>query len=73
MKKKPVESVFYKYEILDEVEIELQEEVTNKDILVLFNDNGRDCIMINKKDCTIYVVSSEKNIDCKYLGPTATR
>ena len=59
--KKPVESVFYKYDILEEVEIELPEGVTHKDILVLFNDNGRDCIMINNKDCTVCVVSAELN------------
>lgn len=58
---KPVDSVYYKYEILEEVEIELPEGVTHKDILVLFNDNGRDCIMINNKDCTVCVVSAERN------------
>ena len=60
--KKPVDSVFYKYEILEEVEIELPEGVTHKDILVLFNDNG-DCIIINNKDCTVCAVSSERIID----------
>ena len=60
--KKPVDSVFYKYEILEEVEIELPEGVTYKDILILFNDNG-DCIMVNNKDCTVCVVSPERIID----------
>lgn len=59
---KPVDSVFYKYEILEEVEIELPEGVTHKDILVLFNDKG-DCIIINNKDCTVCVVSPERIID----------
>lgn len=59
---KPVDSVFYKYEILEEVEIELPECVTHKDILVLFNDKV-DCIMVNNKDCTVCVVSQERIID----------
>lgn len=52
----PIETVYYKYEILYETEIELPEGVTYKDILILFNN--KNCIIINKKDSTVCVVSS---------------
>ena len=52
----PIETVYYKYEILYEVEIELPEGVTYKDILILFNN--KNCVMVNKKDSTVCVVSS---------------
>lgn len=54
-------TIFYKYEILEEVEIELPEGVTRKDILFLSNDNT--CVMINNKDCTVCAVSSERIIN----------
>ena len=59
--KKPVESVFYKYDILEEFEIELPEGVTHKDIFILFND--KTCVIINNKDCTVCAVSSERIIN----------
>ena len=54
--KKPVESMFYKYEILEEFEIELPKGVTHKDIFILFND--KTCVIVNKKDSTVCAVSS---------------
>ena len=56
-----IETMFYKYEILEEFEIELPEGVTHKDIFILFND--KTCIIINNKACTICAVSSERIIN----------
>ena len=51
----------YKYEILEEVEIELPEGVTREDLIFLSNDKA--CVMIDNKDCTVCAVSSERIIN----------
>ena len=58
---KPVDSVFYKYEILEEFEIELPEGFICKDIIILFNN--KNCIIINNKKCSVCVISSERIIN----------
>ena len=52
---KPSE-IYYKYEILEEVEIELPEGVERKDLIFMSNDKA--CVMIDNKNCAVCAVSS---------------
>ena len=58
----PTDNEYYKHEILDEIEKELPEGITYDEEFMLFDDNGYDCVMVNEKDGSVSLVSSERII-----------
>lgn len=58
----PCDNIYHKYEILGEVEKELPKGITYDDLIMTFDDNGRDCQMVNDHEGYVYLVSSERMI-----------
>ena len=58
----PCDNVYYKCEILEEVEKELPKGITYDDFTMTFDDNGHDCQMVTDHDGYVYLVSSERMI-----------
>ena len=56
----PCDNVYYKCEILEEVEKELPKGITYDDFTMTFDDNGHDCLMVTDYDGYVYLVSSER-------------
>ena len=56
----PCDNVYYKCEILEEVEKELPKGITYDDFTMTFDDNGHDCQMVTDYDGYVYLVSSER-------------
>lgn len=56
----PCDNIYYKVEILDEIEKELPNGITYDDFTMSFDDNGHDCQMVQDKDNYVYLVSSER-------------
>lgn len=58
----PSDNVYYKCEILEEVEKELPKGITYDDFTMTFDDNGHDCQMVYDYDGYVYLVSAERII-----------
>ena len=56
----PCDNVYYKCEILEEVEKELPKGITYDDFTMTFDDNGHDCQMVTDNDGYVYLVSAER-------------
>lgn len=60
---KPTDTVYYKYEILEEVEKRLPIGIYYDDEFMTFSDNGLDCQMVTENDGSVSLVSSDRIID----------
>lgn len=60
---KPCDTIDYKCEIVDEVEVELPKGITYDEILMSFDDRGHDCQLITENDGSALLVSSERIIE----------
>lgn len=58
----PSDDVYYKYQLIEEVEKELPKGITYDDETMTFNDNGHDCQMVYDHDSYVYLVSAERMI-----------
>ena len=59
----PSDTEYYKHEILEVVEKDLPEGITYDDNSMEFCDNGHDCQMVNERNGSVTLVSSERIID----------
>lgn len=58
----PSDNIYYKCEILGDVEKELPKGITYDDFTMTFDDNGHDCQMVTDHEGYVYLVSSERMI-----------
>ena len=58
----PCDNVYYKCEILDEIEMELPKGITYDDRTMTFDDNGSDCQMVQDQDSYVYLVSANRMV-----------
>ena len=58
----PSDNVYYKCQLIEEVEKELPKGITYDDFTMTFDDNGHDCQMVTDYDGYVYLVSSERLI-----------
>lgn len=58
----PSDDVYYKYQLIEEVEMELPKGITYDDETMTFDDNGHDCQMVYDYDGYVYLVSAERMI-----------
>ncbi len=58
----PSDDVYYKYQLIEEVEMELPKGITYDDKTMTFDDNGHDCQMVYDYDSYVYLVSAERMI-----------
>lgn len=56
----PSDNVYYKCQLIEEVEKELPKGITYDDFTMTFDDNGHDCQMVTDYDGYVYLVSSER-------------
>ena len=59
----PNDTPYYKHEVLEEIEKELPEGITYDEKLILFNDNGHECLMENNTDGSVSLVSAARIIN----------
>lgn len=59
----PNDTEYYKYEIVEVVEKDLPEGITYDEDSREFCDNGHDCQMVNERNGSLVLVSSERIID----------
>lgn len=60
---KPSDTIDYKCEIVEEVEVELPKGVTYDENFMRFDDRGNDCQLITENDGSALLVSSERIIE----------
>lgn len=58
----PSDDVYYKYQLIEEVEMELPKGITYDDETMTFDDNGHDCQMVYDYDSYVYLVSAERMV-----------
>ena len=56
----PSDNVYYKCQLIEEVEKELPKGITYDDFTMTFDDNGHDCQMVTDYDGYVYFVSAER-------------
>lgn len=60
---RPIDTEYYKHEILEEIESELPEGITYDNNSMTFSDQGHDCQMVNERDGSVSLVSSQRIIE----------
>ena len=58
----PIDTMYYKHEIVEEIDAELPEGITYDNKSMTFSDKGHDCQMVNERDGSLSLVSSRRII-----------